>query len=300
MADNWLRKAAVEAIGTFMLVFVTVLTLGVGQLATLTVFTYGFVVAGLVAALGHVSGGHFNPAITLAMLLGKKIDAVGAVTYWVAQFAGGALGALVVWACTSRQAVEVATPVVDEELITLTGGVVLEALATFLLVLVFFGTVVDERSPISAYPFAIGVTVLAAHAPLLPLTRGSLNPARGFGPALVSGEWGGLAAWLAGPLIGAVLAWAFYRFVVAERRRLDPEDHNVPGGSRPPQPPSEPKPPKPPSEPKPPREQKTDEPKPSHEPKPPRERKRLLPDRVRRPKPTFPEPVPPPGTSLMS
>lgn len=294
MADNWLRKAAVEAIGTFVLVFVVVMVLGVGQLATLTVLTYGFVVAGLVAALGHVSGGHFNPAITLAMLLAKKIDAVGAATYWVAQFAGAVVGALVVWASTSRDAVAIGTPVVDEELISMTGGVVVEAVATFLLVLVFFGTVVDERSPISAYPFAIGLTVLAAHAPLLPLTRGALNPARGFGPAVVSGEWGGLAAWLVGPLAGAVLAWVVYRFVISEPKRLDPPEDQLPaeGGGRPPKPPSEPKPPEPPSEPKP--------PTPPAEPKPPRERRRLLPERARRPKPTFPEPVPPPGTSLMS
>jgi MIP family channel proteins len=219
MTDSWLRNAVAEAVGTLALVFVTVATLGIVGQATPTVLAYGFVVMGMVAALGHVSGGHFNPAVTLAFLLAKKIDPVGAAIYWAAQLAGAALGALLVMLVSDTEAVAAATPGVNEELVTVGGAIALEAIATMFLVLVVFGTVVDERSPVSVYPFAIGGAVIAGSAALLAVTGGALNPARGFGPAVVAGEWDGVASWLAGPLIGAVLAWAIYHFVIADRQR---------------------------------------------------------------------------------
>ncbi|WP_053207189.1 MIP/aquaporin family protein [Jiangella muralis] len=219
MAESWLRNAIAEAVGTLSVVFVTVATLGIAGQATPTVLAYGFVVMGMVAALGHVSGGHFNPAITLAMLLAKKIDALGAGIYWAAQLVGAALGALLVAAVSDTDTVAVATPAVNEELVTMGGAIALEAIATMFLVLVVFGTVVDERSPLSIYPFAIGGAVIAGSAALLAVTGGALNPARGFGPAVVSGEWDDIASWLVGPLLGAVLAWALYHFVIAEPQR---------------------------------------------------------------------------------
>ncbi|PSK99806.1 aquaporin-8 [Haloactinopolyspora alba] len=223
MADGWLRNAVVEAIGTMALVFVTVMVLGVSGLATPAALAYGFIVAALVASLGHISGGHFNPAITLAMLLARKIDVLGAAAYWVAQFAGGAVGALVVMLSTSEESVAAGTTRVNEEVVSIGGAIALEALATFILVLVVFGTVLDERSPVSVYPFAIGGAIIAGNAGLLQVTGGALNPARGFGPAVVSGEWDGLAAWLAGPLIGAALAWVLYQFVISDRQPSKPD-----------------------------------------------------------------------------
>src|SRR5690606_1000029 len=207
-----------EAVGTMALVFVTLMALGVSGMATPSILAYGFIVAALVASLGHVSGGHFNPAITLAMLLARKIDPLGAAVYWVGQFAGAAVGALVVMLAVDEEGVAAGTPAINENLVNVGGAITLEAVATFILVLVFFGTVVDERAPLSVYPFAIGGVIIAGNAALLPTTGGALNPARGFGPAVVSGEWDAVAAWLAGPLIGAVLAWAVYAFVIAERQ----------------------------------------------------------------------------------
>lgn len=235
MVDVWLRNAVAEAIGTMALVFVTVMVLGVSGLATPAALSYGFIVAALVASLGHVSGGHFNPAITVAMFLAKKIDAVGALVYVVAQFAGGALGALIIMLSVDDRAVAAGTPHINEDVVNVGGAVALEAVATFVLVMVVFGAVFDERSPVSVYPFAIGGAVLAGNAGLLQVTGGALNPARGFGPALVSGEWDALAAWLAGPIIGAVLAWAVYQFVIAERqpasKKTFPEPVPPPGPS---------------------------------------------------------------------
>jgi MIP family channel proteins len=212
MTDAWIRNAVAEAIGTFLLVTGVVLVADLG--ATPSALTYGFIVTGLMVCFGHVSGGHFNPAITLAMLLDRKIDILAAIAYWVAQFLGGIAGAAAVWATTDMVVVELGVPQVADG-VSIGGAMALEAIFTFAVVLVFFGSIVDDRAPISAYPFGVGLTVaVGAFATGVP-TGTSLNPARGLAPALVSGEWGDIASWLAGPVIGALLAWAVYRYVIS-------------------------------------------------------------------------------------
>ncbi len=213
MTDGLVRNAVTEAVGALALVACTVLVVGSG--ATPRALTYGFVVAGLVTAFGHVSGGHFNPAVTLAMLLAKRVDAIGAMVYFIAQFAGGALGALLVLVTTRSEVVQAGVPTVDENLTTVGGAVALEALFTMVIVLVVFGAIVDDRAPISAYPFAIGLAVAAGAFATDTFTGAALNPIRGFGPAVVDGQWDSIASWLGGPLIGGLLAWALYTFVIA-------------------------------------------------------------------------------------
>ncbi|MBB5788450.1 MIP/aquaporin family protein [Jiangella mangrovi] len=238
MTDAWIRNAVAEAVGVFILVSATLLVFDAG--ATPRALAYGFVVVGLVVALGHVSGGHFNPAVTLAMLLDKKIDVLAAVAYWLAQFAGATLGAVAVMLTTDREIVELGTPVIASGM-SVGGAIALEAIFTMAIVLVVFGAVVDDRAPLSAYPFGIGLTVAVGAFATDSLTGSALNPAKGFGPAVVSGQWDGLAAWLAGPVIGGILAWALYRFVIAppggsgspfvQRRDRYPEPVPPPGPS---------------------------------------------------------------------
>jgi glycerol uptake facilitator-like aquaporin len=100
-------------------------------------------------------------------------------------------------------------------------GIVLELVATFFLVLVVYGTVVDRRAPVSVYPFAIGLTITAGIFAIGAWTGGALNPARGFGPALVGGEWGGTVAWLFGPLLGGIAAWALHAYVLMPRAEAE-------------------------------------------------------------------------------
>ncbi|SDU86219.1 aquaporin Z [Jiangella alkaliphila] len=216
MTDAWIRNAIAEAVGALIIVSGTLLAVEAG--ATPRALTYGFLIAGLTAAFGHVSGGHFNPAVTLAMLLDKKIDVLGAVAYWVAQFAGGAAGAVLVMLTTDRVVVEAGTPVVAEPM-DIGGAIALEALFTMIIVLVIFGAVVDDRAPLSAYPFGIGLTVAGAAFATDAFTGAALNPVRGFGPAVVGGEWDSVASWLAGPIIGGVVAWLLYRYVIAPPNR---------------------------------------------------------------------------------
>jgi len=105
MPDTWIRNAVAEAIGIFTLVFVGVLAIANEVDLTGAALAQGLAIAVMVAALGHVSGGHFNPAITLGLFLGRKIDLPMAIVYWVAQLLGGLLAALVVALATSTDVV---------------------------------------------------------------------------------------------------------------------------------------------------------------------------------------------------
>ncbi|NEE01719.1 aquaporin [Phytoactinopolyspora halotolerans] len=215
MPQVWARNAVAEALGAFVLTFVAILTASTDGTLTPYALSQGLAIAVLVAALGHISGGHFNPAVTLAILLNRRIDLVGASVYWAAQLAGGLLAALAVLGILSQDAVAAAAP--DPSTggdLNLAGAVALEALAVLLVVVAVFGTIVDQRAPFSAYPLAIGFSYVAGIYAIGGLTGGALNPARALGPALVGAEWAGTVAWLAGPLIGAVAAWAVYEFVI--------------------------------------------------------------------------------------
>lgn len=214
MSPTWVPNAVAEAIGAFALCFVSVLVISNGADLTGVALAYGISVAVMMAALGHVSGGHFNPAVTLAFLLARRIDAAMAGIYWGAQLFGGLVAAVMVTWTVSREAVAIGTPTLAADVNPVV-GIVLEAIATFFLVLVVFGTVIDRRAPATVYPLAIGLTITAGVFAIAPFTGAALNPARAFGPALVGGEWGGLLAWLIGPLLGGLLAWAVHEYIIA-------------------------------------------------------------------------------------
>lgn len=216
MPDTWVRNAVTEALGVFALCFIGILAINSPNDLTGVALAHGLAIGVMVAALGHVSGGHFNPAITLGLFLGRKIDLPMAGVYWAAQLLGGGIAALVVALTVSREAVAIGTPVLAPDVNPLV-GIILEMIATFFLVLVVYGTVIDQRAPASVYPFAIGLTITIGILAIGSFTGGALNPARGFGPALVGGEWGGTLAWLIGPLLGGVAAWALHTYVLMPR-----------------------------------------------------------------------------------
>jgi MIP family channel proteins len=216
MPDTWIRNAVAEALGVFALCFIGIMAINGANDLTGIALAQGLAIGVMVAALGHVSGGHFNPAVTLGLLLGRKIDAPMAGVYWAAQLLGGVIAAVVVWLTVSREAVAFGTPALADD-VNVLEGIVLEMIATFFLVLVIYGTVIDRRAPASVYPFAIGLTITIGILALGAFTGGAMNPARGFGPALVGGEWGGTLAWLIGPLLGGVAAWALHTYVLTPR-----------------------------------------------------------------------------------
>ena len=213
-----------EAIGTFGLIF-----FGVGavmqQQATQTVGTTGIAVAhGLailigVYAFGHISGGHFNPAVSFGMWLTRRLGFRKMLAYWVAQLLGASLAAWVL--CLIYQGgpvdVHLGTPAIDPT-IGPKMGFAIEAILTFFLVITVFGTAVDPRAPSGFAGLAIGLTITACILMGGALTGAGMNPARAFGPALASHYWQDQWLYWAGPLFGGGVAAVLYdRFFLARR-----------------------------------------------------------------------------------
>jgi len=217
------RAFLAEFIGTFALIFV-----GVGSIAmdyitkghvglTGIALAHGFTIAVMASATAEVSGGHLNPAVTFGAWVARQIDPANAAGYWVAQIAGAiaAAGLLhVAIPAGALQAVDVGTPAPAG--VGGTAAVVVEAVLTFFLVFVIFGTAIDPRGPKVGALF-IGLAVSLGVLMGGPLTGAAMNPARWLGPALVGG--GGLQNWwiyTIGPFAGAAAAALVYTYVLAE------------------------------------------------------------------------------------
>jgi MIP family channel proteins len=171
----------------------------------------------LIASLGAVSGGHFNPAVTLAATILRRIDPIDGVVYILAQLSGGVLGALLVKAflLDEGRAGHYGTPQISPLIGGAFQGMLIEAIGTFLLVLAVCGTAFNPRARREWAPLAIGLTLGMAVMVLGPLTGASLNPARWFGPALIGNFFHDGWAYVVGPVLGATVAAIFYRFVIA-------------------------------------------------------------------------------------
>ena len=211
---DWIRLAVAEAIGTFALVFVGVLAITIGFDGSLVgaALAYGLTTAVMIAALGHISGGHFNPAVTLGFVVTRRMNLPTAALYWGAQLGGALLAGLIVLIATSRDVLIAGTPTVPEA-VNPVAAILLEGVCTFFLVLVFFGTAVDERAPRSVYPFAIGLTLTVAVLAIGPATGGALNPARWFGSGIASWTWEDFYVYWIGPAIGGALGALTYRWL---------------------------------------------------------------------------------------
>jgi glycerol uptake facilitator protein len=216
-----------ELIGTFLLVFfivsVVVLFVATGNQAqfgsdfAVVGLVHAFLLFGLIVMFGVASGGHFNPAVTLAAAAIKRIAPVDAAIYMLAQLSGGVLGALLAKGLLldeGRAANYGATDVSP-----LLGGdfqgAIVEALGTFLLVLVVIAVAMNPRVRREWAPLGIGLTLGFVVMIFGPLTGAAVNPARWFGAALIGEEWGGVYPYLLGPLVGGFVAALFYRYVIA-------------------------------------------------------------------------------------
>ena len=167
----------------------------------------------MVCAFGHVSGGHFNPAITIGFWVTKRLNTVDTIAYWAAQLAGAIAAAYLLKALVpadTSQAVALGTPMFARDFTRLS-GMVLEGVTTFFLVLTVFATAVDESSsfrPVAG--FAIGLTITLGILVAGPFTGAALNPARAFGPALASAHWQNHGVYWVGPLAGGFVAGLLY------------------------------------------------------------------------------------------
>ena len=218
---NTSQKLIAEFIGTFALVFfgegaacADQYLHGAGGIGLFGIaVAHGLAIAIMVSALGHISGGHFNPAVTIGFWVTKRLNTVDVLMYWVAQIAGAIVAAFLLKAVIPEEtwrAVALGTPELARDF-PRWAGMALEAVTTFFLVLVFFATAVDERGTFRAIAgFGIGLIIMLGIIVAGPFTGGALNPARAFGPALAATHWANQGVYWVGPLAGGFLAGLLY------------------------------------------------------------------------------------------
>ena len=216
------KNLVAEFVGTFALIFIGAgaVAIGAGGLIG-AAFAHGFVVIAFIYAYGHISGTHINPAVTLGFLIAGEIEFVVAVGYWIVQFLGGILGAVllnVVLPDPGDLGVTILTTEANGGVFTVTAtqGLIIEIILTFFLVNTIFNTAVSGKAGNFA-GLAIGLALMFCIVMGGPLTRASLNPARTLGPAIVSGNYTDIWLYFVGPCVGAILAALFYIGVLKDK-----------------------------------------------------------------------------------
>jgi MIP family channel proteins len=223
--NNTGKRCLAELIGTFTLIFIGAGSICMGvyddTLGTLGVaVAHGLALSVMISALGAVSGGHFNPAVTFGVLVSGRIKPGLAGMYAISQLVGAVVAGFLlkiifadVW-----QDVSLGTPMVNVDAGVPAGTAILvEAILTFFLVVAVFGTAIDPRRP-NIGGFGIGLTVAADILMGGALTGASMNPARTFGPALAAGMWELHYVYWVGPLIGGALGGLVYHHLLMEKR----------------------------------------------------------------------------------
>ncbi len=228
-----LRRGFAEFVGTFTLIFIgagsslaiikllaPALRQGGDIASVYTGFTLvgvalanGLAIGVMVSAMGHISGGHFNPAITLGFFLTRRLAPVLAVTYWAVQFAGAAAAAILlrwIFPETVRNLANLGAPALGSG-VSHWQGFVVEIVLTFFLVWVVFATAADPGGSFKSIAgLAIGLMISIDVLMGGPLTGAAMNPARAFGPELVQSHWANCWVWYAGPFVGGAIAALLY------------------------------------------------------------------------------------------
>jgi aquaporin Z len=212
MGQAPLQRGVAEFIGTFTLIFIGG-GAGIvsGQDIVAVALANGLAIGIMVTNLGHISGGHFNPAITLGFLATRRITAPLAGVYCAAQFLGSLAAALILRGFFHKLTVA-ATP--HAGAFGAGKGFVLEIILTFFLVWAVWATAVDPGGAFKVIAgLAIGLTITIDVFVGGPLTGAAMNPARAFGPQIVSGMWGEGWIYYLGPVIGALIAAFLYELL---------------------------------------------------------------------------------------
>jgi glycerol uptake facilitator protein len=237
------QRAVTEALGTALLVLVgpgsVVATLVLAGKSTPAItgadllgisFAFGLVIAALVYAIGKVSGCHINPAVTFGLAATKRFPWREVPAYWAGQVAGAVLGGLAIWAVFAHTAIDLGMGQTsfNESATTWASAIFAEGIGTALLMFAILG-IVDGRSPSDIAGIIIGGVVVAIIMVIGPVTGASLNPARAFGPELVSAIGGGTTHWdqlipvyILPGLVGAGVAAFAYDWLATPRKRLQP------------------------------------------------------------------------------
>ena len=208
------RKYLAELLGTFLFLTAGYLSVpafiasgATNQLVVPFSFSLGLLAA--IFAVGHISGGHFNPAVTIAMVIDKRTPTMDAVGYIIAQCIG-AIGAAALVLIVSGQAAVAAGITKPGGGVNDVGALIIETTLTAGFVAVILAS--TKRAPLLA-PLAIPFTLIAIHFASAPLSGASVNPARSLGSALVGGDLTALWIYIVAPIVGSVLGWAVFRVV---------------------------------------------------------------------------------------
>ena len=226
------RRAIAEFIGTFWLVFggcgsavfaAAFPNLGIGLLGVALAF--GLTVLTMAFAIGHISGCHLNPAVTIGLVAGKRFPASEILPYVAAQVAGAIAAAAVLYEIASGKAgFDLAAGFASNGYgvhspggYSLVACLIAEVVLTFMFLMIILGAT-DRRAPQGFAPIAIGLGLTLIHLISIPVTNTSVNPARSTGPALFAGGWALDQLWLfwLAPLIGAIIAGVVYRVIGGE------------------------------------------------------------------------------------
>lgn len=232
--DPLWKPALAEGIATFALTFIGAGSIvwaanDLGSNLVGIAFAHGLVIMVMVAIFGALSGAHVNPAVTLGMWLNGKVDSAKAGVYVIAQLIGAVLGALALkWFIPAAvgDAANYGVPAVGHAFGTgAAQAAAVEAVLTFFLVLTIFAIATDPKNPFKALaPLAIGGVLVACILAGGPISGAALNPARWFGPALVTGTFTDWWVYIVGPLTGGVAAALVWGLVLAPAKQRHPEE----------------------------------------------------------------------------
>jgi len=220
-----LRPLLAEFIGTFALIFVGVgASKTVGHDVLAVALAHGLTIAAFVSATLHISGGQFNPAVTVGLVCGGHMSLPEAIRYWIAQLLGAVAAGFVLLGIFNRDVLVNGTPQLNGSpevgfMLTPGQGILIEAILTFFLVFVVHGTAVDERGRRVA-GLAIGATITLDILFGGPLTGAAMNPARVFGPAVAANFWKDHYVYWIGPFLGGALGGLVYRAFI-ERKPIE-------------------------------------------------------------------------------
>ncbi|HEY4190893.1 MAG TPA: aquaporin [Candidatus Limnocylindrales bacterium] len=210
------RKYSAELVGSFLFFVIGYYSVGAfhatdpATAGLLVVpFAFGFGLLAAIFAFGHISGGHFNPAVTIAMVLDKRTTPIDAVGYILSQIIGAIAAAIIVAVSVSTDAVKQGITAPGNG-ITDAGALIIETVATAAFLCVILAS--TRRAPALA-ALAIPFTLVAIHFGIASLSGASVNPARSLGSAIVGGDVSKIWIYIVGPILGGVIGWAAWRLI---------------------------------------------------------------------------------------
>ncbi|MGH3138042.1 MAG: MIP/aquaporin family protein [Gaiellaceae bacterium] len=218
-------RLGAEALGTFVFFFLgfsgiaVVVDIGAEAITPLGVAAgFGFGLALAIAAFGHISGGHYNPAVSAGLAIAGRFPGRDVAPYWVAQLLGG-FGAVLVMAIVYSSDVTDALHTQPGSGIDDWAALVLEIIGTAILTMVILTVATDDRAAWKGVmaPFLIGLVIFTAAITVGPASGGSFNPARSLDPVLYNQEWGDVWIYVIGPFAGAILGGAAWAWLLLKR-----------------------------------------------------------------------------------